>query len=123
MRAGKLQARIQIQREQELVSNDGLVRKVWLPIETARAEAMQASTKEFLLQQISGDNARAVFLIRWPSQPISTSDKITYGAAIWNIVGMQEIGRRRDLKIRAQAGASAPITGALSRRSLPINSR
>jgi head-tail adaptor len=105
MRPGKLQARIQIERECELVSDSGLVRKAWLPIVTTRAEVKQASTEEFLLQQIIGDKARAAFLIRWPSQPISTSDRITYRGMIWNIVRLQEIGRKRGLEIRAEAVA------------------
>lgn len=102
MRPGKLQERIQIEREQELVSDSGLVRKAWLPVLMTRAEVKQASTEEFLVQQIVGDKVRAVFLIRWPSQPISTSDRITHAGKVWNISGLSEIGRRRGLEIRAE---------------------
>lgn len=105
MRPGKLQARIQIEREQELVSDSGLVRKVWLPVLMTRAEIKEASTEEFLLQQIIGDKARAAFLIRWPSQPISTSDRLTHNGTVWNITGLSEIGRKRGLEIRAEAVA------------------
>ncbi len=105
MRPGKLQERIQIEREQELVSDSGLVRKEWLPIVTTRAEVKQASTEEFLVQQIIGDKVRAVFLIRWPSQPVGTADRISYAGKTWNIVGLSEIGRRRGLEIRAEAVA------------------
>lgn len=105
MRAGKLQARIQIERLQELVSDNGLVRKVWLPVLMTRAEVKEASTTEFLTGQIESDQNKAVFLIRWPSQPISTADRITYGGAVWNITGLSEIGRRRGLEVRAEAVA------------------
>ncbi|MFC3169421.1 head-tail adaptor protein [Paracoccus fontiphilus] len=105
MRAGKLQARIQIERLQELVNDNGLVRKVWLPILTTRAETKEAGTTEFLLREIEGDKARAVFLIRWPAQPIGTSDRITHAGKVWNITSLSEIGRRRGLEIRAEAVA------------------
>lgn len=105
MRAGKLQARIQIERLQELVSDNGMVRKLWLPVLTPRAEVKEATTEEFLLNQIVGDKNRAVFLIRWPSQPITTADRIAYAGRVWNIVGLSEIGRRRGMEIRAEAVA------------------
>lgn len=105
MSPGKLQSRIQLEREQELVSDSGLARKVWLPVLMTRAEVKQAPTEEFLAQQIVGDKVRAMFLIRWPSQPISTSDRITHAGKVWNITGLSEIGRRRGLEIRAEAVA------------------
>lgn len=102
MRAGKLQARIQIERQQELVSDAGTVRRVWLPVLTTRAEIRQASTDEFLLNQIVGDKNRAVFLIRYPNVEVSTEDRLTYAGRAWSIVGLTEIGRRRGLEIRAE---------------------
>lgn len=105
MRAGKLQARVQIERLQELVSDSGLVRKVWLPVLMTRAEIKEASTTEFLTGQIEGDQNKAVFLIRWPSQPIITADRLTCNGVVWNITGLSEIGRRSGLEIRAEAVA------------------
>ncbi|MTD98793.1 head-tail adaptor protein [Paracoccus sp. YIM 132242] len=105
MRAGKLQARIQIEREQEAVSDNGLVRQVWLPVLTTRAEIKEATTTEFLTGQIEGNQNKVVFLIRWPSQPISTGDRLTHNGAVWNITGLSEIGRKRGLEIRAEAVA------------------
>lgn len=105
MRAGKLQARIQIERLQELVSDNGMVRKLWLPVLTIRAEVKEATTEEFLLNQIVGDKNRAVFLIRYPSVPITTADRLSYAGRAWDIVGLSEIGRRRGLEIRAEAVA------------------
>ncbi|WCR09580.1 head-tail adaptor protein [Paracoccus stylophorae] len=103
MRAGKLQARIQIERLELLVNDNGTARQRWLPILTTRAEVKEASTDEFLLNQIVGDKNRAVFLIRWPVQTITTADRLTYAGRAWNIVGLQEIGRRRGLEIRCEA--------------------
>lgn len=103
MRAGKLQHRVQIERHQELVSDSGYVRKVWLPILTTRAQLKEASTTEFLTGQIEGDTARAVFLIRWSAQSITTADRITLGGQAWNITSLQEIGRRCGLELRAVA--------------------
>lgn len=102
MRAGKLQARIQIERQQELVSDAGTVRRVWLPVLTTRAEIRQASADEFLLAQIVGDRNRAAFMIRYPNVEITTEDRISYAGKFWNIVGLSEIGRRRGLEIRAE---------------------
>lgn len=105
MRAGKLQHRITVERHQELISDSGHVRKVWLPVLTTRAEIKEATTTEFLTGQIEGDTARAVFLIRWPVQPITTADRITAAGVAWNITALTEIGRRRGLEIRAEAVA------------------
>lgn len=105
MRAGKLQHRIQIERVLELVSDSGHVESTWLPILTTRAEIKEATTTEFLTGQLEGDKARAVFLIRWPVQPITTADRIDHGGMRWNIIGLSEIGRRRGLEIRAEAVA------------------
>lgn len=105
MRAGKLQHRVQIERHQELVSDSGHVRKVWLPILTTRAELKETSTTEFLTGQIEGDTARAVFLIRWPVVTITTADRLDYAGQRWNITGLTEIGRKRGLEIRAEAVA------------------
>jgi len=79
------------------------VRKVWLPVVMTRAEVKEATADEFVLNQIVGDKNRAVFLIRWPSQPITTSDRIAYAGRAWDIVGLSEIGRGRGLEIRAEA--------------------
>lgn len=103
MRAGKLQHRVQIERLQELVSDSGQVRSVWLPILTTRAELKEATTTEFLTGQIEGDTGRAVFLIRWPVVAITTADRITVAGKPWNITALTEIGRRRGLEIRAEA--------------------
>ncbi|MCT4332628.1 head-tail adaptor protein [Paracoccus sp. YLB-12] len=103
MRAGKLQSRIQIERLQLAVADNGTSRSVWLPVLMTRAEVKEASADEFVLNQIAGDKNRVAFLIRWPSQPITTSDRITYAGKAWNIVGLSEIGRRRGLEIRAEA--------------------
>lgn len=105
MRAGKLQHRVQIERLQELVSDSGHVRKVWLPLVMARAEIKEATTTEFLTGQIEGDTGRAVFLIRWPAQAITTADRLSYAGKLWNITGLSAIGRRRGLEIRAEAVA------------------
>ena len=105
MRAGKLQHRVQIERHQELVSDSGHVRKVWLPIVTTRAEMKEASTTEFLTGQIEGDTVRAVFFVRYPVQSITTADRLMLAGKAWNIIGMTEIGRRRGLEIRAEAVA------------------
>ncbi|MGR3198844.1 MAG: head-tail adaptor protein [Paracoccus sp. (in: a-proteobacteria)] len=103
MRAGKLQARVQIERLQELVADNGTVRKVWLPVVMTRAEVKEATADEFVLNQIIGDKNRAMLLIRWPSQPITTADRLSYAGKVWNVVGLSEIGRRRGLEIRAEA--------------------
>lgn len=103
MKAGKLQARIQIERLQEVVADNGMVRKVWLPLLLTRAEIKQASTDEYLTGPGEVDLNRAVFLIRYPMQDIQTSDRITYAGRFWNITGLQEIGRRKALEIRVVA--------------------
>ena len=103
MRAGKLQARVQIERLQELVADNGTVRKVWLPVLMTRAEVRESSITEFLTDEMIGDKARAVFLIRYPFESITTADRLSYAGKLWNVVGLSEIGRRRGLEIRAEA--------------------
>ena len=103
MRAGKLQHRIQIQREHTLVADSGLTRKEWLPILTTRADLKQASTDEFLAGPVEMDSNRAVFVIRFPIVAITTADRIAYNGRYYAIDGIMEIGRRRALEIRAVA--------------------
>lgn len=104
MRAGKLQHRVQIQREYELVADSGLVRKEWLPLISTRADLKQASTGEFLAGAVEMDSNRAVFVIRFPVTAITTADRIAFNGRYYGITGIVEIGRRRGLEIRAVAG-------------------
>lgn len=102
MRAGKLQNRIQIERNTVLVDDYGHARESWLPVLTTRAEIRDASTTEFLTGFGETDNRRAVFVIRFPlAVVISTADRLVMDGKAFNIVGLIEIGRRRGLEIRA----------------------
>ena len=109
MRAGKLQHRIQIEREHTLVADSGLSRKEWLPILTSRAELKQASTDEFLAGPVEMDSNRAVFVIRFPLVTITTADRIMMNGTPNNTFGIAELGLRRRLEVGA-ASACATFT-------------
>ena len=104
MRAGKLQNRIQIERNAVLIDDYGNARETWLPILTCKAEIKDATTTEFLTGPGEMDNRRAVFVIRFPlAVQITTADRLVMDGKAFNIVGLAEIGRRRGLEIRVIA--------------------
>lgn len=102
MQTGKLQHRIEIQRETETVSPSGHVRKTWTTYATGKAELRQASISEYLSAFGEADAGAGVFLIRW-IPGVSTSDRIIHNGKIWNIKAIAEIGRKRGLELRAVA--------------------
>ena len=102
MQAGKLQHRIELQREVETVSASGHARSTWTTYATGRAELRQASISEYLTGFGEADSGAGVFLIRW-LPGVAISDRIIHGGKVWNIVALAEIGRRRGLELRAVA--------------------
>ncbi|MBY0136898.1 phage head closure protein [Paracoccus yeei] len=104
MRAGKLQNRIQIERNAVLIDDYGHARETWLPVLTCKAEIKDATTTEFLTGPGEMDNRKAVFLIRYPLVvQITTADRLVMDGKAYNIVGLAEIGRRRGLELRVIA--------------------
>lgn len=102
--AGKLQHRISIEREAEIVTSAGHVRKTWATIATVRAEVKNLSSDEFLAGFGDADRQSAVFIIRWvPGVEITTADRIQHNGRTYNIKGVVEIGRKRGLELRAVA--------------------
>lgn len=102
--AGKLQHRISIEREAEIVTSAGHVRKTWATIATVRAEIVTATSTEFLAGWGEGDQNAAVFRIRWISgMEITTADRIAHAGKVYNIKSAIEIGRKRGLELRAVA--------------------
>lgn len=102
IQAGKLQHRIDLQRETETVSATGAVAKAWATYASGKAELRQAGVSEFLTTYGEGTANTAVFLIRW-IPGVSVADRIIHGGKVWNIVALAEIGRRRGLELRAVA--------------------
>lgn len=102
--AGRLQHRISIEREAEIVTSAGHVRKTWAPVATVRAEIKNLSSDEFLAGFGDADRQSAVFIIRWvPGVEITSADRIQHNGRTYNIKGVVEIGRKRGLELRAVA--------------------
>lgn len=102
MQAGKLQHRIELQRQTETLSPSRKAQQVWTTYATGKAEMRQAGISEFLTTYGEGVSNNAIFIIRW-IPGIAVSDRIMHGGKVWNIVALAEIGRRRGLELRAVA--------------------
>jgi SPP1 family predicted phage head-tail adaptor len=102
MRAGKLDRRIAIERQTQTVSPAGTVSSTWQAFVTARAEIVQQSALEFLREHGEAERIALIFRIRWPSQPIVTTDRVQYQGAAYDLVEIKELGRRRGLELRCE---------------------
>jgi head-tail adaptor len=88
MRAGKLDRAITIERVTTAIDAYGTPKETWAPVAMLRAELTQENATEFIF--------RTRFL-----DGITTADRVTYADTPLAIKEVKEIGRRRELEIRA----------------------
>ncbi len=99
MRAGKLDKRIELQRETQIVKPSGSVTKAWQTFTTVRAEIVQQSTSEYLTGFGEAETNAVIFRTRYVSD-ISTDDRIFYSGKPYDLKDIKEIGRRRGPELR-----------------------
>ena len=102
MRAGKLDRKITLERETEIVDEFGTVARHWLAVATIHAQLVQASTDEFLTSFGEAGTVARVFRIRHRDGVLLT-DRVTHNGRAFNIVELTEIGRRVGLELRCEA--------------------
>ncbi|RCW85439.1 phage head closure protein [Phyllobacterium bourgognense] len=99
MRAGKLDKRIELQRETQIVKPSGSVVKEWQTFATIRAEVVQQSASEYLTGFGEAETNTVIFRIRYVAD-ISTDDRVFYSGKPYDLKEIKEIGRRRGLELR-----------------------
>ena len=107
MKAGTLDRRITIQRQGEPYDDGYTTRPGELEDYASRwASWKPANGRETFQNQGVEAVAGGTFWVRWDSltKAIQTTDVISFEGRVWNIVGVQEIGRREGVELIVVAG-------------------
>ncbi len=104
MRAGRLDHRITVQRATHTVNDFGTPEMVWTDLAMLRAQVVEGSTEEFFRDFGASEETAIVFRTRWRGD-ITTADRILHAGEPFDIVAVNEIGRRAGLEIRCRRGA------------------
>ncbi|TCM17211.1 head-tail adaptor [Novosphingobium sp. PhB165] len=107
MNAGKLDRRIDIMRAGSQVDNGfNSVPGAPAVLATRWASWKPANGREAFENMGVEAKAGGTFWVRWDSvtSTITTTDTVAYGGRDWNIVGVQEIGRREGVELIVAAG-------------------
>lgn len=99
---GNLDRRIIIERETEIVSPSGDVRKVWTPVATVWAEILQQTASEFFTGYGEAETGTVIFRVRY-RPGMTTADRVTYDGTGYGIKEIKELGRRDALELRGEA--------------------
>lgn len=99
---GNMDRRITIEREAEVVSPSGDVRKVWATVATVWAEVLQQSANEFFTGYGEAETGSVIFRVRY-RPGITTADRVTYDGVAYGLKEIKEIGRRDALELRGEA--------------------
>lgn len=114
MRAGRLDRRITLKRNEPTQSDTGELIENWVEIESVKAKVRyDRGDERFATQQTVG-HAVVTFTIRWGSawSDLNTKDRITYDGRDFNIRDVRELGRRVGMEIDAVARNETPLVTA-----------
>lgn len=100
--AGKMDRRITIDRQTEIVKPSGDVSKVWSPIAVVWAEIIQQSATEFITGFGEVETGSIIFRIRY-IPGITTADRVTYNGSAYGLKELKELGRYEALELRGEA--------------------
>lgn len=100
--AGDLDRRIELQEPTTAQSGTGAPVTSWSTAATVWAGIRPASAREFIGGAAELSEQRTVFRIRF-RRDVVTTWRIAYGAQLWEIVGVAEIGRQEGLELQATA--------------------
>jgi SPP1 family predicted phage head-tail adaptor len=102
MRSGNLDRTIVLEvRGADTIDAAGTPSASWSPFATVRAQLIELSTQEYLREYGEGENAVAVFRIRWLDD-VTPALRLVYGERTYNVRDVKEIGRRRGLDLRCE---------------------
>ena len=99
MRAGKLDKVISIEYPTASVSESGKVTDTWALVAVMRARIVKTDASEAMYNYGEGSERVITFRIRY-IDGLSLDYRINYNTLTYDIVDLQEIGRRRELQIR-----------------------
>ncbi len=101
MRAGSLDRSITLERRSETVSDAGTVTESWAALTTMRAERVEVSSDEANTETGKSEVVRMTFRTRYFAG-LTTDDRLVFDGQAFDIVGIDEIGRRRGLLLRVE---------------------
>ncbi len=99
---GKLNRRIAIERETEIVKPSGNVVKKWTLLAPAWAEILQQTATEFFTGYGEAETGTMIFRVRY-RPGITTADRVTYNGTAYGLKEVKELGNRDGLEPRAEA--------------------
>lgn len=102
MRAGKLDRTIRVERSSYVVDAYGNPAFTWTPLATMRAQAVEASTTEYIRSYGASSENLTVFRTRWLAG-VTLADRVVADGTVFDIKDLKEIGRRRGLELRCVA--------------------
>jgi len=101
IRAGKLHNTILVQRSNETIDAAGVPSPSWSTIATLRAELVEFTDEE-MIRAYGASSETSVVFRTWFRDGVELSDRILFRGEPFNIRSVKEIGRRREMEIRAE---------------------
>lgn len=98
MRAGKLDRRIRIERKETSTDSMGGITESYRELATVSAELVPQSARERFLADVERSERMVMFRIRY-RRDVKATMRIAYRNQLYDITGVQEIGRRDGLEI------------------------
>ncbi len=101
MRAGKLDRELLIERVTTTIGEAGTPLEAWSTLTMLRGEIIEDKTSEEQREQGSSTERLITFRTRfYPG--LTVADRLTFEAQTFNLTGVKEIGRRRELELQAK---------------------
>lgn len=114
MRAGALDRRITLMRNQPSQSARGGLADNWVAIQELYAQVKYARGGErFATQQVVGQGV-VTFLIRWDGawSDFNVKDRVSFDGRDYDVRDVRELGRREGIEIDATARSEVPLAAS-----------
>ncbi|QKJ91108.1 phage head closure protein [Agrobacterium pusense] len=98
---GRMDRRVAIERQTEIVKPSGDVVKTWTTIAVVWAEIIQQSATEFFTGYGEAETGSVIFRIRY-LPGITTADRVTYNGSGYGLKEIKELGRYEALELRGE---------------------
>ncbi len=111
MRAGPLDRRITIRRNQPIQGGSGALKDNWVALQTVWAAVKyDRGSERFVTQQVVGQGV-VTFVIRWSTTMsiITVTDRVSFDGRDYDIRDVRELGRREGIEIDAIARSEVPL--------------
>lgn len=101
VKVGQLDRRITLKTRTTVQTSTGYARETWTDLATVWAQLVDRGGAEREVSEQEVGVRRVAFIIRYRSD-IGAADRIEYDGDIYDITNIEEVGRRRFLKISAE---------------------